>query len=87
MLFRHVLLLFKINFFEKLFQEYYQSIKHLYLDQTRRSFGPDLVPDCLQKLSVDDTRRQSVNVTTPAVFYIASLTFSTQHTIMNFGDH
>ena len=26
-------------------------------DQAQLSVGPDLVPDCLQKLSVDDTRR------------------------------
>ena len=31
-------------------------------DQTRHSAGPDLVPNCLQKLSADDTRMQSVNV-------------------------
>ena len=44
-----MLIFFKINFFEKLFQEYHQS-----------DVGPDLGPDCLQKLSADDTRRQIV---------------------------
>ena len=29
-------------------------------DQTRRFVGSDLGPDCLQKLSADDTSRQSV---------------------------
>ena len=30
-------------------------------DQARHSVGPDLIPNCLQKLSADDTRRQRVN--------------------------
>ena len=34
--------------FEKFFQEYHQSI------------GPDLGPNCLQRLSVDDSSRQRV---------------------------
>ena len=29
-------------------------------DQARRSVGPDLVPNCMQKLSADDTRMQRV---------------------------
>ena len=36
----------KINFFKKIFQEYHQSIKHF--------VGPDLGPNCLQRLSADD---------------------------------
>ena len=36
---------FKINFFEKLFQEYYQGVK--------RFVGPDLGQNCLKKLSAD----------------------------------
>ena len=35
-------------------------------DQARRSVGPDLVPNCLQKLSADDTRRYGVNILTAA---------------------
>ena len=31
-------------------------------DQTRRFVGPDLGPNCLQKLSADDTRRSRVNI-------------------------
>ena len=30
------------------------------LDQARQNVGPDLGPNCLQRLSADDTRRQSV---------------------------
>ena len=30
------------------------------LDQVRHFVGPDLGPNCLQRLSADDTRRQSV---------------------------
>ena len=33
----------------------------LYPDQVRRLFGPDLVPNCLQKLSADNISRQRVN--------------------------
>ena len=31
------------------------------LDQARHFVGPDLGPNCLQRLSADDTRRQKVN--------------------------
>ena len=30
------------------------------LDQARHCVGPDLVPNCLQRLSANDTRRRSV---------------------------
>ena len=30
-------------------------------DQDRRSVGPDLGPNCLQRLSADDTSRQRVD--------------------------
>ena len=29
-------------------------------DEARHLFGPDLIPNCLQRLSADDTRRQIV---------------------------
>ena len=47
-------------FFLFFFQEYDQiRVKHLDPDQDRRSVGPDLDSNCLQKLSadLDDTRR------------------------------
>ena len=56
MLFCRLLIFFKINFFEKLFQEYHVS-NSLDPDQARHFVGPDLRPNCLQKLSADDTRR------------------------------
>ena len=31
-------------------------------DQARRFVGPDLGPNCLQKLPADDARRQRVNI-------------------------
>ena len=31
-------------------------------DQARQNVGPDLAPNCLQKLSADDTSRQRVNL-------------------------
>ena len=37
---------FKINFFEKLFQEYNQSVKQF---GSRRFIGPDLGPNCLRR--------------------------------------
>ena len=36
--------------FKKIFQEQYQSVK--------RSVGPDLGPNCLQRLSADDKGRR-----------------------------
>ena len=54
---------FKINSFKKLFQEYDQSQCHTVLDpdQARHNVRPDLGPNCLQRLSADDTSRQIVN--------------------------
>ena len=31
-------------------------------DRARQNVGPDLVPNCLQRLSADDTSRQRVHV-------------------------
>ena len=33
-------------------------------DQAQNYFGPDLRPNCLQRLSADNTRRQRVNIAT-----------------------
>ena len=43
--------------FEKFLQDYRQSGKHLDPEQARRFVGPDLDPNCSQKLSADDTER------------------------------
>ena len=48
----------KSFFFENFFQEHYLSFrvsKSLDSDQDRRSVGPDLDPNYLQRLSADDT--------------------------------
>ena len=46
---------FKINFCEKFFQKYHQSMCQTVLDpdQARHVVGPDLGPNCLQGLSAD----------------------------------
>ena len=52
MLFCCLLIFFKIDFLEKFYQNYHQSVKHF--------VGPDLGPNCLQKLSADGTSRYMV---------------------------
>ena len=52
---------FNTNFFEKFFQEYHQSVKQFGSSQAPQNVGPDLGPNCLQRLSADDTSRQRVN--------------------------
>ena len=42
---------FKINLYQKFFQEHYQSVKQV----GSRFCGPDLGPNCLQRLSADNT--------------------------------
>ena len=53
---------FKINFFKKFFQEHYQSVKWFGTRSgpAHYSVGPDLEPNCLQRLSADDTGGQRV---------------------------
>ena len=48
---------FKINFFDKQFREYHQCVNSLDPDQTqtRHFVAPDLGPNCLQRLSAEDT--------------------------------
>ena len=38
-------------------------------DQARRFVGPDLGPNCLQRLSADDTSRQRVNKQNPRLAF------------------
>ena len=66
MLFCHLLIFFKINFFEEFFQEYHQC-QTVWI-QTR----PDLGPNCLQRLSADNTRRQRVKLSEYITHYKAS---------------
>ena len=49
---------FQIQFFlKKLFRNTIRVSNSWDPNQTRRFVGPDLGPNCLQKLSADDTRR------------------------------
>ena len=57
--FCRLLIFFKINLLEKFFQDNIRVSNRFDLDQVRHLVGPDLGPNCLQKLSADDTRRQS----------------------------
>ena len=60
MIFCGLLKIFKINLFKKFYQEYHQSSGSLDLDQVQHFVGPDLDPNCLQKLSAEDTSMQRV---------------------------
>ena len=47
----------KTNFFRKKhFREYNQASNSLDQNQTRQFVNPDFGPDCLQRLSADDTQ-------------------------------
>ena len=52
MLFCRLLILFKINLFEKSFRNIIRVSNRLDPDQARHYFGPDLDPNCTQRLSV-----------------------------------
>ena len=51
------------NIFKKLFGEYrtIRILNSLNLDQDRHCVGPDLGPNCLQRLSADNTSMQRVD--------------------------
>ena len=57
MLFVDCWISFIINFLKKIFQKYQEDVK-----QFVSGFGLDLGPNCLPKLSADDTSRQRVKV-------------------------
>ena len=44
---------FQNKLFQKKFQEHYQSVNGLDPDQDLLSVGPDMGPNCLQRLSTD----------------------------------
>ena len=74
MFFCHLLIFFKVSLFEKFFQEYHQSVKQF----GSRSVGPDLVPNCLPKISADDTRTlggKELTVIVPPNIKVASVLF------------
>ena len=51
---------FKINFSKKSFRNTFRVSNSLEPDQAGHSVGPDLVPNCLQRLSADDKSKQRV---------------------------
>ena len=58
----------KINIWKIIFQEHYQSVKRL----GSSSVGPDLGPNCLQKLSADEksaASKRRVMVTHEHIFF------------------
>ena len=57
MFFCFLLIFFKINFLEKILSGIPSVSNSLDPDQPRHFVGPDLGPNCLQKLSADHIRR------------------------------
>ena len=53
---------FKINLFEKFFLEYNHSDKQFGYRSAKHFVGPDLVANCFQKLTAEDTSRQRVKI-------------------------
>ena len=61
MLFFYCLLIFSnINFLKNYFRNTIRVSNSLDPDQARRFVGPDLGPNCLQRLSAEDASRQRV---------------------------
>ena len=57
-----LLIFFKIKFFKiKSLRNTIRVSNSLDPDQARHSVGPDLGPNCLQRLSADDNSKQRVN--------------------------
>ena len=61
MLFYSLLIFFKSTFLKNYFRNTIRVSNSVDPDMARRFVGPDFGPNCLQKLSVDDTRRKIVN--------------------------
>ena len=55
--FCHPLIFFNINFLENSFKNTIRVSNSLDPDQVRHFVGPDMGPNCLQRLSADGTRR------------------------------
>ena len=82
-----LLTFFKIIFFKKFFQEHNQSIKRFGSRSGTHSVGPDLGPNCLQRLSADDTSCTYEPVFDPRVYdtestmntisFVAAITWGT----------
>ena len=63
MLFCRPLIFFQFHFYEKIISEISSECQTVWI-QNRLFVGPDLGPNCLQRLSSDDTSRQRVNIHT-----------------------
>ena len=61
MLFSRLLIFVRINIFENSFRNTIRVSNSLDPDQAGQNVRPDLGPSCLQKLELEDTRRQGVN--------------------------
>ena len=57
----HLMIFPKSTFTRKKFRNAIRVSNSLDPDQARHFVGPDLGPNCLQRLSADDTSRQRVN--------------------------
>ena len=51
---------FQNQLFKKFFQEYHQSVKQFGSRSGRHIVGPDLNPNCLQRLSADGSSRPTL---------------------------
>ena len=70
MLYFCLLTYIKINFFQKFFQEYNQSVKQFgFRSGLMFCQAPDQSQNCLQRLSADDTSRQRINPSHTEYFY------------------
>ena len=79
MLFCRLPIFFQNQFFSKFFFRITIIVSNsLDPDQARHFVGPDLGPNCLQKLSADDTRRQRV-INKPSKAYLSSSQLSIKY--------
>ena len=67
MLFCHLTIFSKSTFSKNFFRNTFRVSNSFDPDQARHFVGPDLGPNCLQRLPADDTRRQRVNLLSSAI--------------------
>ena len=77
----------KSTFLKKNFRNTVRVSNSLDPDQARLFVGPDLVPNCLQKLSADETSRQKVNVSFMCLLPISVLQRETTPELSSTGEH
>ena len=81
MLFGHLFFFSKSPFSKNSFRNAIRVANSLDQDQAQHLVGPDLGPNCLQKLSAEDTCRQGVNI----YGYIPGATNGVKNIIELFG--